>query len=651
MRNQKEGETISVFVANLRRLSEHCKYEAILEDMMRDRLVCGVRDKRIQQRLLAETELNFKKARDIALAAETASRGSLDLQANKPNPAGTWSEKGSLLKVHQHRGRKRVTSSKHHHTSIEKPCYRCGGTNHDQKDCRFRDAECHLCKKKGHIAKVCRSKPRSNTLKQTHKVTSGPTFTNETQDEEILALFHTKSTSDPITITVLVDEEELLMEVDTGASVSLISEVTYKELWTENKPHLRKTNVKLRTYSGEFLNVLGSVTVNVTYGNQKKNLPLMVVAGNGPSICGKNWLQKIRLDRNTLLHKISTDISDFNQNLSCVLQKHPEVFNEELGLVKDYSADIHVTDEATPRFHKARPVPYALRDKVDADLDRLQREGIIEPVKYSKWAAPIVPVVKPNGSLRICGDYKTTVNTASKHNKYPLPRIDDLFSRLEGGTTFSKLDLSSAFQQIPLNEDSRKYTTINTSKGLFQYTRLPFGITSAPSIFQRVMDSLLNGLPGLAVYIDDILVTGKTEDNHLRNLDQVLNCLANAGFRLNRSKCTFLPEIQYLGHIISAEGIRPCMEKVRALQEAPIPINVQQLRPFLGAVNYYRKFISNLSDLLTPLNELLQKDRRWSWEKRQMLAFKEAKRQLKSTQVLTHYDPKKPLLLSCDASP
>jgi hypothetical protein len=378
----------------------------------------------------------------------------------------------------------------------------------------------------------------------------------------------------------------------------------------------------------------------------------LVVAGNGPSLFGKNWLQKIRLDWNTLIYKISTNSSDSHQNLHGVLLKHSEVFNEGLGLVKDYPADIHVNEDATPKFHKARAVPYALRDKVNADLDRLQQEGIIEPVKYSKWAAPIVPVIKPNGSLRICGDYKTTVNAASKQDKYPLPRIEDIFSRLEGGTTFSKLDLSSAFQQIPLNKDSRKYTTINTSKGLFQYTRLPFGICSAPSIFQRVMDSLLNGLPGVAVYIDDILVTGKTEDDHLQNLDRVLSYLANAGFRLNRSKCTFLlPDIQYLGHIISAEGIRPCMEKIQALQEAPTPTNIQQLRSFLGAVNYYRKFIPNLSSLLTPLNEQLQKDRQWSWENRQISAFKEAKQQLTSTRVLTHYDPKKPLLLSCDASP
>ena len=197
-----------------------------------------------------------------------------------------------------------------------------------------------------------------------------------------------------------------------------------------------------------------------------------------------------------------------------------------------------------------------MREKVNADLDRLQRQGIIEPVEFAEWAAPIVPVLKSNGTLRICGDYKVTVNSASKHDKYPLPRINDLFSQLEGGKTFSKLDLSNAFQQIPLDESSKKYTTINTNKGLFQYTRLPFGISSAPSVFQRVMDGILSGLQGVASYIDDTVVPGKTEQEHLQNLDNVLTRLEQADLRLNHAKSAFmLPSIQYLGHVISAKRI------------------------------------------------------------------------------------------------
>ena len=162
---------------------------------------------------------------------------------------------------------------------------------------------------------------------------------------------------------------------------------------------------------------------------------------------------------------------------------------------------------------------------MNTELDRLEKEGIIEPVDFSDWAAPIVPVVKRDGSVRICGDYKLTVNQAAATDAYPLPRIEDLFASLSGGKLFSKLDLAHAYQQIPLSVESKAYTTINTHKGLYQYTRLPFGVASAPSIFQRTMENILQGLPHVCVYIDDILVTGTNGQEHLQNLEAVLNRL------------------------------------------------------------------------------------------------------------------------------
>jgi hypothetical protein len=135
----------------------------------------------------------------------------------------------------------------------------------------------------------------------------------------------------------------------------------------------------------------------------------------------------------------------------------------------------------------------------------------VEPVQFSRWAAPIVPVLKADGTARICGDYKLTVNQVSKLIEYPLPRVDDLFATLAGGKLFTKLDMSNAYQQLLLDEDSKQYVTINTHKGLFKYNRLVFGVASSPAIFQRTMDTLLQGIPHVAVYLDDILITGATE--------------------------------------------------------------------------------------------------------------------------------------------
>ena len=273
-------------------------------------------------------------------------------------------------------------------------------------------------------------------------------------------------------------------------------------------------------------------------------------------------------------------------------------------------------------------------------------------MQFSDWAAPIVPVVKSDGKIRICGDYKVTINQSAKIDKYPIPCIDDLFASLSGGKRFSKLDLSHAYQQLKLDDESRQYVTINTHKGLFTYNRLPFGVSSAPSIFQRVMENLLQGIPGVCVYIDDILVTGCTDAEHLDHLAQVLQRLQDAGMRLKKTKCLFLlPSVEYLGHIIRTEGLCTSDAKVSAIVNAPAPQNVTELRSFLGLVNYYGKFLPDLATTLSPLYQLLQKQKKWTWGNSQEKAFEEVKSLLQSSRVLVHFDDKLPLILSCDASP
>ena len=448
-------------------------------------------------------------------------------------------------------------------------------------------------------------------------------------------------------VKVLADDKEFEMEVDTGASVSIISNKTFKELWKGSRK-LKESTVVLRSYANQIIKVLGELDVTVVYGDQKKSLSLLVVAGKGPSLLGRDWLRQIRLNWNELYRIDGRPTPTLNQ----ILDKHREVFKDELGLVKGVAVKIHVEPDVKPRFFRPRPVPLALKSKLEDELNRLLKEGIIQPVQFSDWATPVVPVVKDDGSLRLCGDYRVTVNRCAKLEEYPLPHIEDLFAALAGGKAFTKLDLANAYLQLPLDEKSKEYTTINTPKGLFQYNRLPFGISSAPAIFQRTIESLLQGLPHVIAYIDDMLVTGRTEADHLRNLDEVLARLEAAGMRLKASKCKFLQaEVQYLGHCITSEGVFPTEEKVRAVQDAPAPQNVQQLRSFLGSINYYGKFLPNLSTRLAPLHDLLTKGKRWSWTKMHQDAFQGAKDLLTSSRVLIHFDSSKEVLLSCDASP
>jgi transposase InsO family protein len=292
-----------------------------------------------------------------------------------------------------------------------------------------------------------------------------------------------------------------------------------------------------------------------------------------------------------------------------------------------------------------------MKKKVEDEIARLEKDGVIEPVKFSDWAAPIVPVLKPNGQVRICGDYSVTVNKVSKLEQYPIPTLEDLIAQLGKGTVFHKLDLSHAYSQVELEPESRKFVTINTHKGLFQYTRLPYGVSSAPAQFQRVMESVLKGIPSTVVYFDDILVTGETADLSYQNLDLVLDRLDKAGLKLKRDKCTFgAEEVTFLGHKISKFGIEPMEEKVQALVQAKPPENVQQLKAYLGLLNYYGRFLKNLSGELHALHKLLRKGVKWRWGTEQQSCFEKTKKMILSAKVLVHYDPNRSLVLHTDAS-
>ena len=262
--------------------------------------------------------------------------------------------------------------------------------------------------------------------------------------------------------------------------------------------------------------MVGKVDVEVQYQGQQAKLPLIVVEGDGPSLIGCDWLSAIHLDWKSINMVKS-------KWLASVLDKHQVLFVNGLGTLKGYEAKIIVELGTKPRFCKARQVPYALQGQVNEELERLEREGIITPVQFADWAAPIVPVLKQDGkSLRICGDFKLTVNQASKLDHYPIPNIEYLFTKLAGGQSFTKLDMSQAYQQILLDEDSRNLVIINTQRGLYRYNRLPFGVLSAPGIFQRVMESLLGCISGVVVYLDHILITGPSEQEHLDTLEAVL---------------------------------------------------------------------------------------------------------------------------------
>ena len=636
-RNRKDGEGVATYVAGLRKLTEHCNFGETLPEMIRDRLVCGINDEKIQRRLLAERELTFKKAVDISLAFESALKHVVDMKT-EATPSN----------VHRVNHREKNVKS----PRVNQECYRCGG-KHDASSCKFRDAQCYKCERKGHLAKKCRGERKANGTresKQTSFKSKQPTHLvkDDSGEEDVYAetMYHIygENKVKAFEVTMELCGEPHKLEIDTGATRTVLNERTYNKL--SAKLELKSTKAILSTYTGEEIPVSGEVMIPVKYQNQQHHLPAMVVKSSGPNLLGRDWLQVIKLNWNNVF-----SIQEDNPQLQKMLDVHKDVFGEGLGTLKGTEAKIYVDPGAAPKYMKARPVPYALKAKVEQELDRLQSEGIISPVEFTEWAAPIVPVVKQDGSVRICGDYKSTVNQVSKLDNYPIPKTEDLLATLGGGNKFTKLDMSQAYQQLLLDEDSKKYTTINTHKGLYHYNRLPFGVSSAPGIFQCTMENLLQGIPHVVVRVDDILVSGKDDPDHLANLEMVLSRLSTAGLKLRLAKCLFMqPEVTYCGYVINGDGIQPVAAKVDAIKNAPEPRDVSQLRAFLGMLNYYHRFIPDAATVLEPLHQLLRKGTNWQWLEEQQIAFEKAKELLQSAELLVHFDPRKELILASDAS-
>ena len=632
-RNRLPGESINAYVATLRRLSEHCEFGTFWDEMLRDRLVCGIEDPSIQKRLLAERKLDFQKALDIALAMESANRDLKNIGNDVKNVQLPTSSSVHKLSSRDKPKQRRSSSTFN--------CYRCNSKDHAAKDCSYKQHVCHFCKKKGHLKKACNKLRSRGNIKSLEE--QPPLETAQEHDEySLFALSGDKSSS--ITVNLTIEGSILPMEVDTGSSRTIISKSTFCKYLTGKQ--LTPTNARLKTYSGQEVKVCGELMVNAAYGGQQATLPLLVVEGDGQSLLGRDWLHCLKLD----WHQIFS--IHHNNCMEEVLSHHKEVFGTELGTLKGYEVKIQLEDNAQPKFCRARPVPLALKPLVEKELDNLVHQGVLQPVEFSDWAAPIVPVLKSDkSSIRICGDFRLTVNKFAKVDRYPLPRVDELLSALAGGKLFTKLDLTQAYQQISLDEESRKLVVINTHKGLFQFNRMPFGISSAPGAFQRVMESLLQGIPHVAVFLDDILITGTTNDEHLASLREVLSRMEKAGLRLKETKCKFFQEeIEYLGFNIDAEGIHPTSSKLEAITSAPAPENVSELKSYLGLLSYYSKFLPNLCQEVAPLYRLLRKSTPWKWSQVEQSAFSKSKDLLSSGSVLVHYDVNKEIFLACDAS-
>ena len=327
--------------------------------MLCDCIVCEINDDAIQRRLLAEPGLTFKKSLEIAQSLEATARHMRELHPAAASLSSKRETSTSSSEINK------LTQNKPTQSKSEATCYRCGKSGHKPVTCHYKEATCHFCGKVGHLKSVCYSRKKTEA-RQKKKETPRPVLTVLEEDSDECPLYTLRSPSS-ITLEGLLIE----IELDTGAAYSLMSENNFRLLFPERE--LALTTIRLCVYSGEAIDILGSVDVNVTYKEQSACVPLLVVKHSGPNLLGRDWLQKFKLDWREI-HSIQLS------PLQALLDKYHTVFQDTLGTLQNFKAHTYVDPTAKPKYCKAQPIPYAVKAKVEEELDRLVAQGTLEPV-------------------------------------------------------------------------------------------------------------------------------------------------------------------------------------------------------------------------------------------------------------------------------
>ena len=619
-REQKGGETIEEYLRSLYDLSEHADFKD-KEDMIRDRIVLGIKDKECSEKLQLKSDLTLDAALLIArqhelvkkeMEEQGAGRGDIDfVKGRHPHPRQDFKKfKKPNTKKFSHQKQFESSSSS---------CGRCGKT-HGKGSCPAYGKKCIKCSYKNHFANMCRSTKKSH-YKQDN-VEAEETDSDEEYSKDTFFIGSIKTGTAPWREIVQVDNSKVNFKIDTGADVSVMNKATWHALGT---PRLvKQTKIELTSPGGK-LDVLGKFDAKL---NQKIDSTIYVVEGSTDNLLSRDHSMSLGF-----IQRLNTNSIAFSS-------------------VKCKPVKIKIKEDTVPySVVNARRVPIPLYGQVKKELQRMEDLDIIEEItEPTDWVAPMVPVRKANGDVRICVDLKR-LNQAVQREKFIIPTIDDIIHNVKGSTVFSKLDAQSGFWQVPLDMETAKLTTFITPFGRYFMKRLPFGISSAPEIFMRIMQEILEGLEGVICYFDDTLCHTKTVEEHDALLEKVHKRLQEAGLKLNDEKCEYKkPEIKFLGHIINSEGCRPDDSKIEAIKNLPEPKDVAELRRYLGMVNFLGRYLPHLSTVLKPINDLLCKETAWTWGPKHSAAFKKVQELLTTAPVLAYYDVNKPTVVEADSS-
>jgi len=684
---QLAHETVDQYMLRLRKLAKPCDWGAELDNMLRDRLILGCSDVHARSRAFRKPNCTLADALELLRIAETTSQ---QLKTLYNSDTVNYNQQSShRRRQHQPSSQARYKNDKPHKKASsqqksqykpdkKKPvkqtsqdqdsCTRCGYEHDERRRCPADGKTCAKCRRIGHFAQVCRTKARNRDTHQMKKVDEEEVEQEHYEDSDdsafqIETISSVQSTGQeklmiPLKLETAAGTKALMQcEIDTGTSCDVMSMRTWQKMEHNRPTKLRKTKTRLRMYNGDFLPVLGETTMTCVFKGQNYQFNFKIVATD------KAPTQAPLISRGTAINLGLIDVAPEvlrvnhirqNQTAEDLVQKYNDVFQGLGCLPGEY--EINIDDSVRPVQHTPRRVPVPLKDKLKEKIDELEKAEIIAPVREpTPWISSIVTVMKP-GKLRVCLDPRD-LNKAIKRPNYQTPTVDELLPDLANAKIFSVLDAKDGFHQVKLTEHSSNLTCFWTPFGRYKYLRMPFGITSAPEEWQRRIDEIIHGLPGVKAIADDILVygCGETEEeymeDHNRNLERLLQRAQEVNLKINKRKLKLcMTEVAYMGHRLTSDGVKSDPAKVQAILDMPAPETKQQVQTLIGCVNYLSRYMPQLAAVAQPIRQLTEKNVIFMWESSQQEAFQQLKELLVSAPVLKYYDMNQEVTIQSDAS-
>ena len=655
---QEQGEKIMAYYTRLKHLSQTCDF-ADADREIKTQIIQHCTSTKLRRKALStpditlQTLLDYEKTLELTETQVSAleNQGKEEVNNLKKHVRNQWkwgngNEKSGKDQRDRGPSVPRPSNSK---------CGHCGGPYpHDggKTSCPAYHRECRNCGKLGHFQSVCRSVSKSKYSDRGRKsLRSLNDDFGDSDDENTFQIsIHSgngEKAKHPL-FKVNIRETWLTLMADSGSSINILDENDYKKL--ANRPELEDTSTRVYPYKSiKPLKMLGKFETTIaTKDGATSQEAIYVAEGAGGSLL--SWRASQKLGLIAIASPLATEPKPGLQHL---VQEYEDLFTG-LGKLKDYQVHLHIDESVQPSAQPHRRVPFHVRKQLEEQLERDECNGVIERVEGpTPWVSPIVVAPKPKqpGKIRMCVDMRQA-NKAVQRERHITPTIKEVIGDLNGATVFSKLDLNQGYNQLELAPESRYITTFSTHIGLRRFTRLNFGICSAAEIFQNAIRETLSGIEGAINISDDILVYGRTQDDHDRALKETFERLRAKGLTLHRGKCVFSENsLEFFGYVFSDKGISVDPKKVEAIVNLQPPSDATEVRSLLGMSNYCSRFIPAYATLTQPLRELTQKDTPWEWTDLHDRTLKQLKNALAEAPVTAYFDPDKPTEINVDASP